>query len=50
MSHTFYKAGIASGLMLAFLLPLSALAGDGPVGWPNRQHRQGHRTAGHGIQ
>ena len=32
MSHTFYKAGIASGLVLGFLLPLSALAGGGPVG------------------
>ena len=32
MSHTVYKAGIASGLLLAFLLPLSALAGGGPIG------------------
>jgi len=32
MSHIIYKAGFASGLVLAFLLPLSALAGDGPVG------------------
>jgi 6-phosphogluconolactonase (cycloisomerase 2 family) len=27
-----YKAGYAGGLVLALLLPLSALAGDGPVG------------------
>jgi 6-phosphogluconolactonase (cycloisomerase 2 family) len=32
MSHTVYKAGIASGLLLAFLLPLSAIAGGGPIG------------------
>ena len=32
MSHIVYKAGIASGLLLAFLLPLSALAGGGPIG------------------
>jgi 6-phosphogluconolactonase len=32
MSHIVYKAGFASGLVLALLLPLSALAGDGPVG------------------
>ena len=32
MSHKVYKAGIASGLLLAFLLPLSALAGGGPIG------------------
>ena len=32
MSHTVYKAGIASGLLLAFLLPLSALASGGPIG------------------
>jgi 6-phosphogluconolactonase len=32
MSHIVHKAGIASGLVLAFLLPLSALAGGGPVG------------------
>ena len=30
MSHIVYKAGIASGLVLAFLLPLSALAGGIP--------------------
>ena len=32
MSHIVYKAGIASGLVLSFLLPLSALAGGGPIG------------------
>ena len=32
MSHTCYKAGIARGLVLACLLPLSALAGGGPIG------------------
>jgi len=32
MSHIAYKAGIASGLLLAFLLPLSAIAGGGPIG------------------
>lgn len=32
MSHIVYKAGIASGLLLAFLLPLSAIAGGGPIG------------------
>ena len=32
MSHTAYKAGIASGLVLAFLLPQSVLAGGGPIG------------------
>ena len=32
MSHIVHKAGIASGLLLAFLLPLSALAGGGPIG------------------
>ena len=32
MSHKVYKAGIASGLLLAFLLPLSAIAGGGPIG------------------
>ena len=32
MSHAFHKAGIASGLVLAFLMPLSALAGGGTIG------------------
>jgi len=32
MSHIVYKPGIASGLLLAFLLPLSALAGGGSIG------------------
>jgi 6-phosphogluconolactonase len=32
MSHIAYKAGIVSGLVLAFLLPLSALAGGGSIG------------------
>jgi len=32
MSHKVYKAVIASGLLMAFLLPLSAIAGGGPIG------------------
>jgi 6-phosphogluconolactonase (cycloisomerase 2 family) len=32
MSHKAYKAAIASGLLLAFLLPLSAIAAGGPIG------------------